>query len=343
MSLADSMDMTLHVRAVCSLLVSSFLMVPAAAHAASLTLAWDPETGVAGFIVSYGTQSGVYTNSIGAGTATQLQITGLVSGTTYYFVVQSYDSAGNNSDPSSEVSGIPAGMSIACPAPSGSSTNGSPIALTFSPTVSGGTAPISSSCAPASGSLFPVGVTALTCSATDSSAQSASCTSSAVVTGPTVTPLAISCPSIAPAVANNGKFANVTYAGPTATGGVAPVTTTCTPVSGSQFPVGTTTVSCTASDAADHSTSCTTTATVTSNGGTAPPPPGSTSFSGTIVNLTGKCPSETFTAGTYVVTTSAATTYTAGSCGSLSNGKTVTIVGSVQPNGSVAATSISYK
>jgi hypothetical protein len=27
----------------------------------------------------------------------------------------------------------------------------------------------------------------------------------------------------------------------------------------------------------------------------------------------------------------------------LSNGKTVTIVGSVQPNGSVAATSISYK
>jgi len=321
------------------------LMVPTAARAASLTIAWDPETGVAGFVVLYGTVSGVYPNTIDAGTATQEQITGLVSGTTYYIVVESYDSAGNRSAPSAEVSQMTAGMNIACPAPSGTSSTGSPIVLTFSPTVSGGTAPTNSSCVPASGSSFPVGVTPLTCSATDAGAQSASCASSAVVTGPTVAPLAISCPAIPTTVANNGKFANVAYVNPTVTGGVAPVTTTCTPVSGSQFPVGTTTVSCTAVDTASQSASCTTTATVTTSGGGSPGPvpPGGTSFSGTVVSLTGKCPAETFTVGTHVVTTSAATTYTAGSCGSLSNGKTVTIVGSVQPNGSVAATSISYK
>jgi hypothetical protein len=343
MSLAFSTGMTLPDRRVVrALLVTVLLVIPTAARAASLTIAWDPETGVAGFVVLYGTQSGIYTNSIDAGTATQQQITGLVSGTTYYFVVESYDSAGNRSSASAEVSQMTIGMNIACPAPSGASITGSPIVLTFSPIVSGGTAPINTSCAPASGSSFPVGTTTLTCNATDATALTASCASSAVVAGPSVPPLAISCPAIPTAVANNGKFANVTYTSPTVTGGVAPLGTTCSPASGSQFAVGTTTVTCTAVDAASDSASCTTTATVTTNAGT-PAPSGGTAFSGMIMNLTGKCPTETFTAGEHVVTTSASTTYTGGSCGSLSNGRTVTIAGTVQANGSVVAASISYK
>ena len=48
----------------------------------------------------------------------------------------------------------------------------------------------------------------------------------------------------------------VTYAGPTTTQGTPPVTTTCVPASGSVFPVGTTTVECTAHDAINRSAVC---------------------------------------------------------------------------------------
>jgi lysophospholipase L1-like esterase len=46
------------------------------------------------------------------------------------------------------------------------------------------------------------------------------------------------------------------YAAPTVTEGAAPVTTTCAPASGSAFPLGTTSVRCTASDAQARQTSC---------------------------------------------------------------------------------------
>lgn len=48
----------------------------------------------------------------------------------------------------------------------------------------------------------------------------------------------------------------VTWTAPTTTGGQAPVTTTCTPESGSGFPVGTTNVTCRASDTAAQTASC---------------------------------------------------------------------------------------
>ena len=47
------------------------------------------------------------------------------------------------------------------------------------------------------------------------------------------------------------------YPAPTVTGGTTPVTTTCTPPSGSNFPVGSTNVSCTARDADQRASSCT--------------------------------------------------------------------------------------
>jgi lysophospholipase L1-like esterase len=48
----------------------------------------------------------------------------------------------------------------------------------------------------------------------------------------------------------------VTYSPPGVSDGTAPVTTTCTPASGASFPLGTTKVSCTASDAAARQATC---------------------------------------------------------------------------------------
>ncbi len=59
-----------------------------------------------------------------------------------------------------------------------------------------------------------------------------------------------------------GPTQPLSYAAPTVTSGVAPVTTTCTPASGSQFAVGATTVTCTATDAIGQAASCTLTARV---------------------------------------------------------------------------------
>ncbi len=57
------------------------------AFAANVTLAWDPspDAGLAGYRVHYGTASGNYTSVTNAGSATNVTVTGLVEGTTYYF------------------------------------------------------------------------------------------------------------------------------------------------------------------------------------------------------------------------------------------------------------------
>jgi lysophospholipase L1-like esterase len=55
----------------------------------------------------------------------------------------------------------------------------------------------------------------------------------------------------------------VTYPSPVASGGTAPITVVCTPTSGDAFPVGTTPVLCTATDAAAQRTTCAFTVAVT--------------------------------------------------------------------------------
>jgi hypothetical protein len=72
------------------------------------------------------------------------------------------------------------------------------------------------------------------------------------------------CPSIAPVKeeSQSGK-AVVEFADPIFSDGTVPVTVSCSPRSGSQFRIGTTTVACSATDAAYQLFSCTTTVTVT--------------------------------------------------------------------------------
>jgi lysophospholipase L1-like esterase len=75
--------------------------------------------------------------------------------------------------------------------------------------------------------------------------------------------LAISCPVGPTVVATDGVRTTVSFTAPAVSGGAAPVTTTCTPASGSSFAVGNSTVTCTARDAKQKSASCAFQVTVT--------------------------------------------------------------------------------
>ena len=72
----------------------------------SVSLAWDadPEKTVAGYLVHYGSVSGVYTNSLNVGTNINATVPGLQEGATYYFAVTAYNTDGLESNPSNEVS-----------------------------------------------------------------------------------------------------------------------------------------------------------------------------------------------------------------------------------------------
>ncbi|MDX2043262.1 MAG: HYR domain-containing protein [Acidobacteriota bacterium] len=142
-----------------------------------------------------------------------------------------------------------------CTAPVTFSTPTANDNCTASPTVA---------CSPASGSSFALGVTTVTCTATDAANNSSSC--SFTVTVNDVTPPTISCPGNQ-AAGSSGGAVTVNYPAPTAMDNcTATPTVTCNPASGSSFPVGVTTVSCTARDAANNpSQACSFTVTVTVN------------------------------------------------------------------------------
>jgi HYR domain-containing protein/fibronectin type III domain protein len=245
----------------------------------TLTVLWNHSTDArtAGYLVSYGTQPGKYTGTVKAGYVTSVNVTGLTNGTLYYFVVQSHDKDNVAGAPSTEVSGrVPTSTApnITCPSPVVTSLDGKAMAVTLSPTVTGGVTPVSTTCSPPSGSLFPVGTTSFACTAVDAAQQKDSCTSSVVVMTSTTTPttqpttstslpLTIKCPTIAPVTADkNGTRTKVVYADPIFSGGTAPVEVRCRPRSGSRFPLGKTTVECEATDAKEQTASCTTTVTV---------------------------------------------------------------------------------
>lgn len=109
-------------------------------------------------------------------------------------------------------------------------------------------------CAPPSGSRFATGVTAVTCTATDASGNTESC--SFTITVRDVEPPVLTCPANIVVGADPGRCdALVTFA-PSAADDCAGVTVVCVPASGSSFARGTTLVSCTATDASSNSVSC---------------------------------------------------------------------------------------
>jgi hypothetical protein len=109
---------------------------------------------------------------------------------------------------------------------------------------------ITSTCAPASGSTFALGQTTVSCTATDAHANSATTTFTVTVSDTTAPSLAV--PGNKTVKAKSAKGARVTYtakATDVVDGAVKP---RCTPASGKLFKVGTTTVTCRATDAAGN-------------------------------------------------------------------------------------------
>jgi len=124
-------------------------------------------------------------------------------------------------------------------------------------------------CVPPSGSVFPVGTTTVTCTATDDCTNRTTCTFLVRVTRDT-TPPVIQCPANIVALACDRSGVIVNYVKPTATDNLDPnPVVTCTVDSGTVFPVGTTTVTCTATDDCTNRTICSFTVTV--NADTTPP------------------------------------------------------------------------
>jgi lysophospholipase L1-like esterase len=73
---------------------------------------------------------------------------------------------------------------------------------------------------------------------------------------PVIDPPAIVCPVDVTVRGITGASQPVTFAAPVVTGGANPVNSSCTPASGASFPLGTTSVSCTASDAQARQATC---------------------------------------------------------------------------------------
>jgi subtilisin-like proprotein convertase family protein len=113
-------------------------------------------------------------------------------------------------------------------------------------------------CSPPSGSFFPVGTTTVTC--TPSVGSSCSFT----VTVNDTQPPTITCPANANVVTSvcGGMSTVVNYPPPTASDNCPGVTAACVPPSGSTLPIGVTTVTCTATDAAGNTATCSFTVTV---------------------------------------------------------------------------------
>lgn len=115
-------------------------------------------------------------------------------------------------------------------------------------------------CNPTSGSIFPKGTTTVLCTVLDAHSNQASCRFNVIVND-TQPPVFTNCqPDVnvaAGATCPIATSAAVSYAYPAATdncsGGLA---VTCTPPTGSTFPVGTSSVNCTATDAAGNVATC---------------------------------------------------------------------------------------
>lgn len=116
--------------------------------------------------------------------------------------------------------------------------------------------PVAVTCTPASGSLFPFGTTTVSCSAQDTAGNVAN--GSFTVTVRDVAPPVIATRPDIQVQATSPAGAVVTYTNPTATDNADPApVVTCVPPSGSTFPLGTTVVTCTATDASGNHASST--------------------------------------------------------------------------------------
>ena len=101
---------------------------------------------------------------------------------------------------------------------------------------------------------YELGKTAVTLTVTDSLGSSSYCTSTVTVVD--TAPPVINCPSNLTVMATSSAGAVVNYAPPVASDCCSTVTVSCTPVPGSMFAIGSTTVTCNATDGAGNKSFC---------------------------------------------------------------------------------------
>jgi hypothetical protein len=103
-------------------------------------------------------------------------------------------------------------------------------------------------CVPASGSVFPLGPTTVTCTATDSRSNSASKSFTVTVTLVDTTPPVVDVPADITAEATGVAGAVVAFTAIAVDNSDGPLTPACSPASGAMFPLGASTVTCSATD-----------------------------------------------------------------------------------------------
>lgn len=128
------------------------------------------------------------------------------------------------------------------------SGTGAVVNYTVAATDNSGTPP-TVNCTPPSGSTFPVGQTTVNCTASDGTNTVNASFTVTVTFVDTAAPTFSGVPSNRVVEANGPSGSVVSYTGPTATDAAeGPKPVSCNPASGSTFPLGGTTVTCTASD-----------------------------------------------------------------------------------------------
>ncbi len=116
-------------------------------------------------------------------------------------------------------------------------------------------------CSPSSGSTLPLGNTTVTCNATDAHGNAAAPITFVVHVVDTTAPV-VTCPLNVIAEATGPTGTILTYGAATATDAISTPTITYSQASGTLFPIGVTTVTVTATDAAGNSSTCSFTVTV---------------------------------------------------------------------------------
>ncbi len=150
------------------------------------------------------------------------------------------------------------------PPPVGATTSGTGAVVnyTVAATDDSGTPP-TVNCTPPSGSTFPVGQTTVNCTASDGTNTANASFIVTVTFVDTTAPVISNVPSNRVVEANGPSGSVVSYTGPTATDAAeGPKPVSCSPTSGSTFPLGGTTVNCTASDSHGNTSSASFTVTV---------------------------------------------------------------------------------
>ena len=134
------------------------------------------------------------------------------------------------------------------------------VAVNFAAATTGGQPPVTIECNPPSGTAFPIGTTTVNCTATDAAGNEAACAFTVTVEDKEAPQ--INCPANLTVNMDPGQCSAVVSFSVRASDLCSTATVVCDPPSGSTFPNGTTTVNCTATDAAGNEAACSFTITV---------------------------------------------------------------------------------